>query len=207
MHLPHSRAPYLVGTRVCYVVALSAVAVAACSDAPAGPRTLPVGVSGSLVNRSGAAIPADARVVVLWAGDDDSGDYAYVFGEGTFDLARSRFMITFDRDPPSAALLGDALGVGLVVLTTDPNLREGRVPDGYDYSANIVGVSGRHAVIYLNDNPSRFAPDWPADFGRGYSLGRGIDLPGALDGFTPAPLYSMRLIVDDLANIDVVNWS
>jgi hypothetical protein len=146
-------------------------------------------------------------VIVLWSGDDGSGDYAYVFGEGTVDAATNRFNVTFDRDVPPAALLSGALGVGLVILTTDPNLHEGRVPDSYDYASSVIGVTGQHAVIYLNAPPARFGSDWPGGFRRGYNAGRGIDLPGAFDGFAPTELNSMELIVDDLANIEVVNWS
>jgi hypothetical protein len=207
MHLiPPTPLRSLVRRAVSFAV-LGAVALAACSESPTGPRALPVTVSGSLTNQSGVAIPANARVVVLWAGDDGSGDYGYIFGEGTVDRTTNRFTITFDEDVPSAALLGDALGVGLVILTTDPNLGEGRVPDGYDYAANVIGATGQHAVIYLNDQPSRFAPEWPSDFRRGYNVGVGVDLPGTFDGFAPADLGSMRLIVDDLADIETVNWS
>jgi hypothetical protein len=189
------------------VVATGAILAAACSDSPTGPRSLPVTVSGTITNRSGAVIPANARAVVLWSSDDGSEDYAYVFGEGTVDPATNRFSVTFDRAMPSAALLSDRLGVGLVILTTDANLHEGRVPDSYDYSSSVIGVTGQHAVIYLNIDPALFASDWPSSFRRGYNVGRGIDLPGTFDGFAPADLGSMQLIVDDLGNIEVVNWS
>lgn len=205
MHLPVPTPLRSLGRRLFYVAALIA-AVTACSDSPTGPRPLPVTISGSLDNRSGAPIPANARVVVLWAGDDDSGDYGYIFGEGTVDRATSRFTITFDEDVPSAALLGGVLGVGMVILTTDPNLREGRVPDAYNYSANVIGATGQHAVIYLNDQPPPFAPAWLSDFRRGYNVGVGREL-GEIDGFAPARLNSMVLIVDDLNEIPVVNWS
>jgi hypothetical protein len=200
--------PALAGRR-CRMLDVAALGVllTACSEAPTAPNTLPVTVSGTITNRSGAAIPADARPVVLWSSDDGSGDYAYVFGEGTLDRATNRFTITFDHNVPSAALYDGALGVGLVILTSDPNLREGRVPDGYDYATSVIGVTGQHAVIYLDTSPSRYGSDWPAAFRRGYNVGRGIDLPGAFDGFAPADRSSMELLVDDLANIEVVNWT
>jgi hypothetical protein len=189
------------------VAALSAIALAGCSDGPTGPRGLPVTVSGSLTNRSGAAIPTNARVVVVWTSDDGSGDYAYVFGEGTVDAASNRFTITFDRNVPTAALYDGVLGVGLVILTTDPNLREGRVPDGYDYSSSVRGATEQHAVIYLDGDPSRYGADWPRDFRRGYNVGRGVDLPGTFDGFAPAAVNSMQLVIDDFASIEIVNWT
>jgi hypothetical protein len=189
------------------VVLIGLGAVGCGGDGLTGPRPLPVTISGSLINRSGAAIPPNARVVVLWSSDDGSGDYAYVFGEGTIDRATNRFTVTFDRDIPRAASYDGALGVGLVVLTTDPNLHEGRVPDGYDYASTVIGATGQHAVIYLGVAPSEFGSDWAAAFRPGYNVGRGVDLPGTFDGFAPAELTSMELIVDDLRNIEFVNWT
>jgi hypothetical protein len=190
------------------LIAATLIAFAAgCSDSPTGPRPLPVTVSGFLTNRTGEPIPANSRVVVIW---DVSDDESYVFGEGTVDPATNRFTITFDRDVPVEATLGNgnSIGIGFVVLTTDPGLGEGRVPDSYDFSANLIGVTGQHAVIYLNDQPRRFAPDWPSDFRRGYNVGRGVKVPGAtFDDFAPTGLDTMELIVDDLENIEIVNWT
>jgi hypothetical protein len=188
-------------------VTLIAAATASCSDSPIGPRPLPVTVSGFLTNRSGEPIPANSRVVVIW---DVSDDESYIFGAGTVDAATNRFTITFDRDVPVEATLGNGntIGIGFVVLTTDPNLAEGPLPAGYDFPANVIGVTGQHAVIYLNDQPGRFAPDWPSDFRRGYNVGRGVKIPGAtFDDFAPTGLDTMELIVDDLENIDLVNWT
>jgi hypothetical protein len=207
MRLPSPTPLRALGRQAACVASLSAVTLSGCAEVPTGPRALPVTISGSLTNPSAAPIPANARVVALWAVDDGSGDYAYIFGEGTVDRATNRFTVTFDEGVPSAALLGDALGVGMVILTTDPNLGEGRVPDLYDYRANVIGATGQHAVIYLNDEPPRFAPEWPSDFRRGYNVGVGRDLPGTFDGFAPTRLNAMQLIVDDLADIETVNWS
>lgn len=204
MHLSSPALVPALGRQVLCVAALAAAALAGCSDSPTGPRALPLTVSGSLTNRSGAPIPANARVVVMWATDDEG---AYIFGEGTLDRTTNRFTVTFDEDVPSGALMGDLLGIGLVVLTTDPNLDEGPVPEGYDHAANLIGATGQHALIYLNDHPSRFEPEWPSSFRRGYNVGVGRDLPGDFDGFAPARLNSMELIVDDLADIETVNWS
>jgi len=190
------------------VAMLIGIAAAGCSDSPTGPRPLPVTVSGFLTNRSGEPIPANARVVVLWSGDDGSGDYAYIFGEGSVDRATNRFTVTFDREPPAEAVLSGRLGVGLVMLTIDPNLGEGRVPDTYDYESSVIGVTEKHAVVFLDVDPNTFGDAWPAAFRRGFNVGREVDLPGTdLDDIAPARLNSMELIVDDLASIDVINWS
>jgi hypothetical protein len=192
-----------------YLAALGAVAITACgSNEPLSPIELPVTVSGPLTNRTGQPIPAGARVVVLWGVSATSPDYSYVYGEGTVDRTTNRFTITFDGNVPSEALNNNALGVGLVLLTTDPNLGEGRVPDSYTFSpTNTLGVTGQYAVIYVNGDPSALSVDWARAFRRGYNVGRGVDLPGSFDGFAPTGLTSMELIVDDLGSIEVVNWT
>jgi len=208
MRLPDSVTFTRARQRTLVAAALIAAAAAGCSDAPTGPRALPVTVSGTLNNRTGVPIPANARVVVLWSGETATEEYAYIFGEGTIDRATNRFSVTFDRDVPAEALLGNSLGIGFVVLTTDADLDEGRVPDNYDFAANFIGVTGQHAIIYLNDQPSRFAPEWPSDFRRGYNVGRGVKVPDAVfDDFAPTRLDAMALIVDDLEDIEIVNWS
>jgi hypothetical protein len=191
-----------------HAAAFGPLALVGCgSDGPTAPLSLPVTVSGTLVNRSGTAIPTNSRVVAVWAGSDGDEEYAYVFGEGVVDLATNRFTITFDRNPPSEALLVNQLGVAFVVLTTNPDLHEGRLPSsGGGPPPGVIGATGQHAVIYLNADPE-IAQDWVRDFRRGYNVGRGIDLPGTFDGFAPADLGSMELIVDDLANIEFVNWT
>lgn len=198
------RRPFPCARRVLSATALLILGAAACSDGT-GPQELPVTLSGTLTNRSGAAIPANARVVVLWAGPDEPE--AYIFGEGTLDRATNRFTVTFDRPLPSGMTYDGVLGIGLVIVTTDPNLGEGRVPDNYDYPANVIGATEQHAVIYMGGDPDQYAGDWPASFDRGYTVGRGVDLPGTFDGFAPARPNSMVLVIDDLANIDTVNWT
>jgi len=169
---------------------------------------LPVTVSGTITNRSGAAIPASARALVLWFGDDGSGDYAYVFGEGSIDGATNRFTITLDQNPPRAAVPSARLGVAFVILTTDQGLQPGRIPEGSGYLSSVIGVTAQHAVIYLEDDPGSFGSAWPARFRPGYNVGIGVKVPGAtFDDFAPAGLNSMELIVDDLENIETVNWS
>jgi hypothetical protein len=49
--------------------------------------------------------------------------------------------------------------------------------------------------------------DWAAAFDDGYSVGVGVVVPGTFDKFEPASPSSAVLIVDDLANIDIVNWT
>ena len=210
----HSRStlspPSTMRLRVSALLASVALACTACGDSPVGTGNvkLPFTVSGPLDNRTTVPIPDGARVVVLWTVSSGSPDYDYVYGTGTVDRATNRFAVTFDAPPPAEALnQPDGLGVGLVLLTTDATLGEGRLPVGYDTS-KIIGASGQHAVIYLSGDPAKEPAAWLRAFGRGFNAGEGITIPGStFDGFAPVSADAIRLIVDDLANIDVVNWT
>ena len=187
----------------------TALALVACGDSPTGTGIeLPYVVSGPLENRTGAPIPEGARVVVLWGVSSGSPDYAYIYGHGTIDRATNRFSVTFDAAPPAEALnQPQGLGVGLVLVTTDAALADGRLPADYDTS-KIIGASGQHAVIYLAGSPSQAPTGWPRSFRRGFNVGEGITIPNSsFDGFAPIAADALRVIVDDLANIDFVNWT
>jgi hypothetical protein len=162
-------------------------------------------ISGSVTNRTGQAIPSNARVVVAWVVSAGSPDYSYVFGEGT--VAANSFRLTLSAVPPAEALNEGELGVGIVLLTTDSRIRSGiRLEEADIDPAKILGATGRYAVIYKAPTAGETL-DWAADFDAGYSVGRGVEREEQFDAFAPVPASSMELIVDDLDNIDFVNWT
>src|SRR5688572_17150544 len=111
--------------RLTLVTLFVTAAVSGCHDAT-GPATEFV-ATGRVQNNSQAAIPADARVVVVWGVSSGTPDYGYVFGEGVLDRNAGTFRVQFDGPPPAAALNAGVLGVGLVVATTDQSLQNGDV--------------------------------------------------------------------------------
>lgn len=164
-------------------------------------------VSGPLENRTGAPIPPDARVVVVWGVSSGTPDYSYVFGEGSLSPDGTTFQVRFDQPPPGEALNNGALGVGLVVVTTNQSLRNG--DDVADIpESDIIGVAGQHAVIYVGDRQqaAQFRA-WVAEFATGLSVGVGVKVPGDFDKFEAASASSVVLTIDDLANIEIVNWT
>ena len=210
---PFAPLPRTVGPipmRLCVAAtSLAALALAACGDSPTGTEIeLPYVVSGPLDNRTGAPIPDGARVVVMWGVSSGSPDYSYVYGHGSIDRTTNRFTVTFDAPPPAEALnQPPGVGVGLVLVTTDPSLTDGRLPGNWDTS-KIIGASGQHSVIYLAGSPAQLPAGWLRSFHRGYNVGEGMTIPNSsFDGFAPVAADALKVIVDDLANIDFVNWT
>ena len=185
---------------------LVAAAVSGCLNGT-GPST-GFAVSGRIQNRTGRPIPADARLVVIWGVSSGSPDYSYVYGEGVIDRITGMFGVRFEGPPPTAALNNGVLGVGLVVATTDPSLRDGVVIDNRTHLTGLVGVTGQHAVIFLGTQPDTIQmPTWATAFDTGYAVGVGVKVPETFDKFVPASPSSALLIIDALANIEIVNWT
>lgn len=177
---------------------------------PITANTLPYTVSGTLRNVAGTAVPSDARVVIVWAGDDGNGDYSYLWGSGPVDAASGRFTVTFTGNPPSVATFalsnGGHVGVGFPVLVRGADAVEGRVTDQGLYT-RALGAAGQHAVIYVQGTlPSEVG--W-TNMRQGYNVGRGVPAKAGdtFDTFVAVSASTIELVVDALKNIKVVNWS
>ena len=193
--------------------ALLAMLLTGCSDSDAPTATPSVEplfvVSGHVRDPNGSLAGSDARVVGIWTADAGEGDYAYVFGSGEIDLEAGTFRMEFVEEPPSEALLGDLLGVGLLAVV-DGFLEEGLLPD--DAFDEVLGAAPRHYVLFFdreNENAEEAleAVLWLKEFGYGYSVGKGIEIPDDFDGFEPVNPGSVEIIIDDLENLDLVNWT
>jgi len=176
------------------------------------PLAAPFSVTGSLNYRKETQIPENARLLVLWSVTADYPDYTYLFGEGTIDVGTGSFQLVFDGPPPSEALnwMGSsALGVGVVIITTDQTLQFGKMlPDALS-TADILGASGQYSIIYVNNGfeMGEYIP-WFNEFNPGYSIGKGVDIPdNVIDEFEPIDLRTFEIIIDDFEKIKFVNWT
>lgn len=192
---------------------LLAMLLTGCSDSDAPTATPSVDplfvVSGHVRDPNGSLAGSNARVVGIWTADAGAGDYAYVFGSGEIDLEAGTFRMEFVEEPPSEALLGDLLGVGLLAVV-DGFLEEGILPD--DAFDEVLGAAPRHYVLFFNrenENAEEAleAVLWLKEFGYGYSVGKGIEISDDFDGFEPVDPGSVEIIIDDLENLDLVNWT
>ena len=185
---------------------LVAALVPACQDAT-GSGTGFV-VTGHIQNHTQAPLPAHARLIAIWGVTSGSPDYGYVFGEGTINRVTGTFRLRFDQPPPTAALNSGELGVAFIIATTDQSVKDGDVITSTSQMANPLGITAQHAVIFVaNPQQGVQLPAWVAAFDPGYSVGVGVKVPGTFDAFQPASTSSLLLIVDDLANIEIVNWT
>jgi hypothetical protein len=176
-----------------------------CSDDPVSP-SLPVTFSGTIQVMNGTSVPANARVLVFWGVSATSPDYTYVWGSGTLGT-NGAFSITFDEEPPAAALNMNELGVGLVVLTTDQNLQEGVLSASFDRNT-VIGMSEDHSIIFTKNLDAALLAevDWPGRF-NGYGLGEVERNDAGFDSFRSVARDALRLIVDDLVNLNPPNWT
>ncbi len=189
---------------VWHLIAFSALLLG-CSDS-----TSPAAgfvVSGTIQNNTQTQIPSNARLLVVWVVSSGSPDYSYVFGEGTIDRDAGTFEVGMTGPPPAAALNAGALGVGIVVVTTNATVSTGDdledIPE-----AEIIGAAGWYGVIYVDDPAAaEQVRAWSADFDSGYGVGVGEEVPGSFDKFVPASASGVLLIIDDLSNITFVNWT
>ncbi|MQA89154.1 MAG: hypothetical protein GEU90_02790 [Gemmatimonas sp.] len=199
------------GLRFFRLVPLSAVLLA-CSDTSGpsdnGPPDGLITISGTIDNRTEATIPENTRLLLVWGVSATSPDYTYVFGEGTIDRNNGTFELVLEEPPPSAALNADALGVGVIAATTNTTVSTGDdieiVPP-----SEIVGATGCCGVIYVKDsNVATTVRPWAEAFAPGYTVGVGEDVPGSsYDKFVPADASDVVLIIDEVTNIELVNWS
>ncbi|MGH9147057.1 MAG: hypothetical protein ACRD1Q_10135 [Vicinamibacterales bacterium] len=166
-------------------------------------------VTGHIENRTQSPIPANARLLAVWVVTAGSPDYSYVFGEGSINPLLGTFRILFDQPPPIKALNRGALGVAVILATTDQSLQVGdSIGNSYPVT-EIIGVTGQYAVIFVQNRDTLTAPTWVDAFDDGYSVGVGVKaLPTEVfDKFAPTSRSSPVLIIDDLANIEIVNWT
>jgi len=165
-------------------------------------------VSGNLNNINNAQLSGNIRVVVFWCISAGSPDYLYVYGEGTFNTNDMTLEIVFENDPPADALNNNAYGVGVIALTTDMNLKEGILPGDYRFEDSIIGAAGQYGVIFIKDHEAAAYREWTDQFQKGYSIGKGVDVPEPqFDSFEPADPSSVEIIIDDPRNIEFVNWT
>ena len=170
------------------------------ADVDAGPALTSLVLDGAVVPIGGADVPATAQIIVVWFAQNDA---LYKFGEGT--STEATYHVSLATVPPNEALLGGALGVGLLaLLPADFELPADGIVDGKALEASAIGLSWQHAVVYVVDP---LAEGWPASFPVGYACG--VCVPGvdAFDAWAPTSCAEVEIQTGDLAEIPFCNWT
>ena len=166
-------------------------------------------VSGTLTQVNARSLQEDARVLVAWV-VVEAEDYIYVFGSGTIDIQSMTFEVVFEGDPPSDALNGDALGVGVMLLTTDHTIKEGPLLDADPLFDNALGGAEDYGVIFIQSGQEALLEGlgWPETFPTGYSVGKGTEVEeSGFEGFERVAPSTLEIIIDDPDNLEFVNWT
>ena len=184
-------------------LALALTVLAACGDSNGSSDETFV-VSGPLNNVGGQSIPANARVVAAWVVTSADPDYVYIYGDGS--VQGGTYQITFTAAPPAVALNDGQIGVGIVLLTSGTGLHSGMRLEDAPANTVLLGGTGNYAVIYKAvETVTRV--DWADAFPLGFGAGVGVERPADFDAFAPTDPAGLELIVDDIDNIDFVNWT
>ena len=96
-----------------------------------------------------------------------------------------------------------------MIVTTDQTLQPGILSPESFSEPDILGASGQYSILYVSGNFETLdREDWFTGFNQGYSVGKGIDIPDSVfDGFEPVDPTTIEIIIDDLENIEFVNWT
>jgi hypothetical protein len=167
---------------------------------PLPPLESPFVASGVLSYRQQVLVPDQARIVVVWAVSAPGSDVGYLFGEGTVNSKNGIFEIVLDTPPPPEALnwVGStAYGMGVLLITTDPGLGIGILPDSDHVETSTIGAAERYALIYIYVNLETWAGEgWVNEFDQGYSMGRAVDVPdSSFDELEPVDPTSIEMII------------
>jgi hypothetical protein len=175
---------------------------AGCADDAVRPH-LPVTFSGTVNIVNGTIIQPNSRVLVLWSVTSGAQAYDYVWGHGSLDVDNG-ITITFDQEPPDAALNNGQVGVGLVILTSDANLQEGQMVQ--DFTPGLTGMAAGYSIIFTRNLPESLQSQWPGRF-NGYGLGQvEPGQAGNLDTFKSVARDALELIVDDPEKLHAPHW-
>lgn len=200
-----------------------ALMIIGCSEDATDPTPTAVfTLSGTISNPKNITIPPTAKLVAVWGVSATSPDYAYVFGNTSIDRTANTFKVELPTLPPDSALnawgtdpASDGyrrLGVCYVVLIDDPGneLQAGRVGDDGPVGGLTYGAIDNTAIIYRKGKDAAFSDTfpWVSLFPDGLSVGQGVEIPNAMDGFTPLPATGLQLKVDTVRTaFTFPNWS
>ncbi len=135
-------------------------------------------ISGTISNPDNYSIQENAQLVVMWAVNSGSPDYLYIYGKGEIDAAKGTFKLSFDANPPLAALNNrradsnsSYIGVGIIMLIeADNEIPEGKIDE--ELVKKAIGVVNDRGVAFRQGNFSE-SLGWANILPEGFSFVKG----------------------------------
>ncbi len=177
---------------------------------PAEPDNGVFKVSGNIEVKNNKTIPNNARVVVMWGVTAGSPDKMFMYGSGTINKSTNTFSVSFLSDVPLKALNQGNFGLGLILLTTNQQMKDGdEFTDQSFDETEILGVVAENALIYIKGEPNAVTwRNWAEKFKTGYNVGQAVWKDQGFDEYEPKTSSEpILLIIDDLKNIKLPNWT
>jgi len=161
-------------------------------------------LQGKLVPASGATVPANSKVMLLWDVAAGSPDYSYKFGEAK--VTGNTYKLTLSGPPPTAALNFGEVGVAYIILTRATFVQPaGKVTDSKAVGAAMLGGAEQHVVIRKTPNLKHFSNAWVGSFPVGLSCGKVAGKTGSFVTFVPVSGTGVDLTVS--TKVSLPNWS
>ncbi len=162
-------------------------------------------ISGTLDLKKESNLTPDTKIYILWASEQGE----YVFGRGSIDYEAKTFSIVMKDSIPEAAMHSENFGIGFIFASNNPGIEEKLYEEGFIDEEMVKGAAGGFCIIFKKSSEVLFDSwnQWSGEFGKGYTVGKGYEIPDEYDGFMPFDKNSVVLIIDDLNNIEFTNWS
>lgn len=173
---------------------------------------------GKIDNTLGTSLNNNMKVIAAWFGSNDDGDYMYVYGKGSIDVATNTFFIGFEYDLPDLAVFKDKtsdfkMGIGYIFLVKNdiPVGMYSTHLDNRDIMESQVIGAVENKGIFMQYSTTAVQPDgawdWLKAFGFGWSFGEGVENnTGSFDTWKPVAPFDLILRTDASDNLKFPNW-
>lgn len=199
-----------------YIISLFLLLTISCkenSSSPVNTEVKPLlSIKGTLNDIDSLAIPAEAKVYLMWGVSSGSPDYSYVWGEGKVDLTNNTFQIDINDTIPLDAVnrySNDTNQLGIAyILLFNQKVPFGKISNKM-LDSTVMGAVNDRAVIYRN-GPFSASTGWIPAFKTGFNFGKSWYNPNpGFDGFEiETELTNQIMIVTkDKKKFKFPNWT
>jgi hypothetical protein len=156
------------------------------------------------------SLPSDVKLATVWSVYEDNDlHYRYIYGIGSIDQTTNTFTLSYPHTPPSAAVIGGQLGVGILVALQNP--KEGAVR--LDSVRQFFGGINQTCVVFKSTatwGEDKDDPPGVMALPLGYNITRGF-APFVMHGHDTLRAIdskNLELIIDTTKDaVSFPNWN